>query len=127
MLANVAKLQAGAALTVAALVAAVLFWKRKEIASSAEAVVSAFNPASPDNLAYRGVTAITEKITGDDRPFGVQLFEWMNPGVVKAEIQAIHGSDRSYTQPAGLRELRQSELLLYEGPGGAAFGVYPKP
>ncbi|NIB44754.1 hypothetical protein HBA55_34560 [Pseudomaricurvus alkylphenolicus] len=38
----------------------------------------AINPTSSDNLAYRGAGAITEWFTGDDRPFGVQLYEWFN-------------------------------------------------
>ncbi|NIB44731.1 hypothetical protein HBA55_34445 [Pseudomaricurvus alkylphenolicus] len=44
----------------------------------------AINPASSENVVYQGVNTMTEWITGDDRPFGVQLYEWFNDDMTAA-------------------------------------------
>lgn len=89
-----------------------------------QAVGNAVNPLSTENLAYKGASAVTTAITGDDRPLGVQLFEWINPGTVLKEKQALYGD----TTP----ELSSIAEDLYavgpyvgpwaETPGGAATG-----
>jgi len=70
---------AGAVLALGAVgVLAVLWWKRGAIADAAGA---ALNPASPDNLAYRGVNGIGAAVTGDDSwNLGGAVWELFNDG-----------------------------------------------
>lgn len=58
---------------------------------SAAALADAVNPTKDTNLAYRGASAAATAVTGDDRPLGVQLWEWVNPGTVQAEKVALYG------------------------------------
>ncbi len=66
-----------------------LYAKRKAIGEGAEKLADAVNPTSANNVAYRAVTKLTEAVTGDDRPFGVQLWEWLHPAQVEAERRAL--------------------------------------
>lgn len=69
----------GAVLAVAAVgVLALLYLKRGAIA---ETVGAAVNPASPDNLAYRGVNGLGAAVTGDDAwNLGGAVWELFNDG-----------------------------------------------
>jgi hypothetical protein len=105
----------------------------------------AFNPASDKNLAYGGVNAAGAAITGNpDYNFGAALFELLSPGALAAERRAIYGDggpDRDATAGIGSIWLgssgwpeggnvalpRAAGGAIIEGPGGAAFGLYPRP
>jgi len=105
----------------------------------------AFNPASDKNLAYGGVNAAGAAITGNpDYNFGAALFELLSPGAIAAERRAIYGDggpDRDASAgvgsivngsggwPEGMDVAlpRSAGGAIIEGPGGAAFGLYPRP
>lgn len=91
---------------------------------SAQALADAVNPTKDTNLAYKAANAVTTAITSDDRPLGVQMWEWLNPGTVTKENEIITGG----TTP----DLSSIAEDLYavgpyvgpwaETPGGAATG-----
>ena len=54
------------------------FFVLRKAGDVATAAGKAIDPTSPENLAYRAATKVTETITGDARPMGVQLYEAIN-------------------------------------------------
>lgn len=58
---------------------AFLYFKR-------EAIAEAVNPVSRNNLAYKGVNAVGEAVTGDEHwTLGGYMFELLNPQAVARE------------------------------------------
>lgn len=72
-----------------------------KVSSVAAEVGQAINPLSDQNIAYRGATAATAAVTGDDRPLGVQMWEWFNPAAVQREREAINGGGWTPTVTTG--------------------------
>lgn len=66
------------AIGIVGIVAAYLI--KKQAAAAVSAVGTAINPISPENVAYKGTSAVTSAITGQDVPLGVQIFDWLHPG-----------------------------------------------
>lgn len=58
---------------------------------AAQAVLEKISPLSETNIFYTTAGAAVEQVTGDERPLGVQLWEWWNPEALKAEEAAIYG------------------------------------
>lgn len=53
-------------------------------------VVDAVNPASANNLAYRGTSAVVQSVTNDPyATLGTKIWEWANPDAVTAEKRAL--------------------------------------
>jgi hypothetical protein len=90
----------------------------------------AFDPTSANNLAHRAASSVTEALTGvqGDTP-GTALhrvfnsdYENWDPNAPAAfvglTIPPLHGGGDEYGPMFGLPVI---------GPGGAAFGFYPKP
>ena len=92
------------------------------IINSAQAIGNAVNPTSPENLAYRGASAAVSLATGDDVPLGVKIWEWINPGTVKAENVAIGGSTPN---PEQLLVNTGSDFSLFGETAGATFKDTP--
>jgi hypothetical protein len=93
---------------------------------SAQAIADAVNPTKDTNLAYQAANAVTKAITSDDRPLGVQLWEWMNPGTVTKE-NAITMTTGGTTPDPSLyaNDVYGSEAYFgpwQETPGGAVTG-----
>lgn len=65
------------------------FWP--SIKNALVATGDAINPLSQTNIFYKAASEVATKITGDDRPLGVQLWEWLNPSAVELEQRAIYG------------------------------------
>lgn len=56
---------------------------------AAPKVLEAINPLSTENIFYKGASAVTSAITGQDSPLGIQLWEWWNPEAVALEKVAV--------------------------------------
>lgn len=77
-------------LVVAALAAWLLV--RRAMAPGGVLTNGTFNPASTNNLAYRGANSVAQALTGDaGATVGTSVFEWLNPGAVERERAAIYG------------------------------------
>lgn len=108
----------------------VLYVKRREIAAgvseAASAVGQAVNPTSDQNLAYRGVNAVGEAVTGDASfSLGAWLFEAFNPGAVQAERDVLRSGlpQASYDETARLaRRYPAPEPVVTPYVGGFDFG-----
>lgn len=114
----------------------------------ARQVVDSINPASPDNVFAKTADAVTQAVTGEkDVTLGTKLAEWLNPDVrradaamnappaprvvypgLDAELRA--GAPRSWEEELayaweGMAAESARQGMVYTGPGGAAFGLYP--
>jgi len=64
---------------------ALLRWLAGQVGDVGAAALEKINPLSQTNVFYEAATAVTSKITQDDRPLGVQIWEWLNPEEVAKE------------------------------------------
>jgi len=62
-----------------------LRWIAGGIGDVGAAALNKINPLSQTNVFYEAASAVTSKITQDDRPLGIQLWEWLNPEEVAKE------------------------------------------
>lgn len=125
------KVQAQTVIVVAAVAAvALLVYKGTQAAGEAldtltgagATLVDAINPVNDKNVFYVGAGAIVDKMAGDgsDRPLGVRLWEWLNPGAMEAEKRAL--DPIAGIAPSNGRPVFDPWV---SGPGGAAFGLLP--
>ncbi len=113
----------------------------------ARQVVDSINPANPENVVNQAVNKGVQIVTGEkDATLGTKLAEWFNPDVraadaaiaapvvprvypgLDAELRA--GAPRSWEDDLayaweGMFAESSRQGLIYTGPGGAAFGLYP--
>jgi len=72
-------------------------------------VTTDLNPASTQNLAYRGVNSIAAQVTNDpDWNLGVKIWEWLNPDKLARERELLGPSTPSNT--------RQQAAMIGSGP-----------
>lgn len=123
------QITAGSVLIVGAVLAVlgVVLWNRKAIAQTAAAAAEKVNPASPNNIAYSGVSAVGATLTGaPDWTLGGWLAELMDPNTRK--VNDLYGPGQGWkTQPGGLArpdvQLWPSEAVR----GAPIFEVVPEP
>ncbi|HYC45381.1 MAG TPA: hypothetical protein VED01_07815 [Burkholderiales bacterium] len=64
----------------------------RQAVSAASSALEAINPASSNNLAYRGANSIVQTVTNDPyATLGTKVWEWMNPASVAAEKMMLTG------------------------------------
>jgi hypothetical protein len=78
------------------------------------------NPASDQNLIYRGTSGVVSAVTGRDETLGTWLY-----GLTHTEPN-LSGPAPVLVDP-DLFFLGLPRAQLVEGSGGAAFGIYPRP
>lgn len=71
-------------LIIVAAVLLVLWYLKGQTARAAAAAGEALNPTNPENLAYSGVNAVGEAVTGRPWSFGAWIWELMHPEQVEA-------------------------------------------
>lgn len=122
-------------------------------AAAAGKVLDAINPTNPDNLVASTVNRTVQIVTGEkDATLGGKLAELLNPAVRAADaamaapvrlapkvptryigdlpIDPALDPDASWRDQlaAATREVyTDASDNIYQGTGGAAFGVYPRP
>jgi hypothetical protein len=83
------------------------------IASAKETVktvASAINPASPDNIVYKGVNTVAAQVTNDPSwNLGNKLWEFLNPDKVAKEKAMLAGGKPKISDASNLA--RQVELM----------------
>lgn len=85
----------------------------KASGSALAAAGQAINPASPENVVYKGASAVVNTLAADgrDAPLGARLWEWMNPGKVAAEA--------ALTQPVQRKSIAEPGAWVAADTGGA--------
>ena len=53
---------------------------KKQAAAALPAAGTAINPVSPENIFYKGTSAVTGAVTGQQVPLGTQIYDWLHPG-----------------------------------------------
>lgn len=88
-----------------------LFFKR-EVSDAAAAVGNAINPASDENLAYRGVNAVGGALSGDEHwTLGGWLYDILHPSadnIAAAEVSRTGGYE-----PRKLQVRREAVIYDY--------------
>jgi uncharacterized protein (UPF0333 family) len=110
----------------------------RALASGAKAVVSAVNPADPGNVVNRGANSLLQLATGNDvDTIGTRLAATFDPitAAIENNIPIVAGKPATAVRTwwddwdddlANAARASAAQAKIYEGPGGAAFGIYPR-
>lgn len=96
----------------------------KVLEGAKEVLTKDLNPASSENIVYKGVNAITGGSNSgpDAKPLGARIWEALNPGAVAAENALTQGTGH-------VSNTKQQAAVLAAGyaNGGPSTGVYALP
>lgn len=111
---------------------AALLYARGVLPGAVQAAGNAVNPLNPDNVFSQGANALAQAVTGNSvDTLGTMLASGYSDQVGREITEPYvigdrHGSGLSMDEFLG-NPFDVAGVHIYEGPGGAAFGLYPKP